>query len=162
MATNCLACEVNAGREQAPGGTVYEDRLWIADHGVSRLVRGYLVLKPKRHVHELAELLPEEAAALGPVAVRLHAAMSAALKPERIYVCSFAETVHYLHFHMLPRYADMPGLGPDLLPALFSEQRWQCSVEDAEQAAESVRRALELGPSDTSGQSVERPQGDPG
>ncbi|MEA2538182.1 MAG: hypothetical protein QOF11_2416 [Chloroflexota bacterium] len=57
------------------------------------------------------------------------------------YVCSFAETVHHLHFHLRPRYADMPGLGPELVPALFSEQR-ACSVEEAEEPAARVRSSL--------------------
>jgi hypothetical protein len=35
----------------------------------------------------------------------------------------------------------MPGLGPDLVPALFSE-KWVCSVEEAEKAAARVRSAL--------------------
>ncbi|MDQ3689187.1 MAG: hypothetical protein M3406_03970 [Chloroflexota bacterium] len=42
--------------------------------------------------------------------------MRRAMATERIYVCSFAETVHHLHFHLLPRYADMPGLGSNLIP----------------------------------------------
>jgi diadenosine tetraphosphate (Ap4A) HIT family hydrolase len=108
---------------------------------VTRLIRGYVVLKPKRHVHELADLSPSEAATLGIAAQRLVAAMRTALGTERIYVCSFAKTVHHLHVHLLPRYADMPGLGPDLVPALFSEQ-WTCSVEEAEEAAARVRSAL--------------------
>jgi histidine triad (HIT) family protein len=137
----CFTCEVNAGRQLAPGGTIYEDEHWLADHGVTRLIRGYVVLKPKRHVHELADLLPSEAGTLGIAAQRLLAAMRTALGTERIYVCSFAETVLHLHFHLLPRYADMPGLGPDLVPALFSEQ-WACSVEEAEEAAARVRSAL--------------------
>ena len=63
---DCFACDVNAGRQTAPGGRVYEeDDYWVADHGFSRLVRGYLVLKPRRHVHELTDLIPEEAATLG-------------------------------------------------------------------------------------------------
>jgi diadenosine tetraphosphate (Ap4A) HIT family hydrolase len=92
----CFTCAVNAGQESAPGGTIYEDDNWLADHGVSRLDRGYVVLKPKRHVHELADLLPAEAATLGPTVQRLLAAMREALRPERIYVCSFAETVPHL------------------------------------------------------------------
>lgn len=56
LGTDCFTCAVNSGREQPPGGVIYEDDLWIADHGVSRLVAGYVVLKPKRHVHELADL----------------------------------------------------------------------------------------------------------
>ena len=115
----CFTCDVNRGIERAPGGTIYEDEHWIADHAVSRLIRGYVILKPKRYVHELADLPPEEAATLGPAMQKLLAAMREALSTERIYVCSFSETVHRLHFHLLPRTHDMPGLGPDLLPAIF-------------------------------------------
>ncbi len=147
--TDCFTCAVNSGREQPPGGVIYEDDLWIADHGVSRLVAGYVVLKPKRHVHDLADLEPAEATMLGPALQSLLAAMRAALRPERIYVCSFAETVHHLHFHLLPRYAHMPGLGPDLLPALFTERRWKCTVVEAVAAAEAIRAALsKVGPLD--------------
>jgi diadenosine tetraphosphate (Ap4A) HIT family hydrolase len=78
---------------------------------------------------------------MGIAAQRLLAAMRRALDTERIYICAFAETVPHLHFHMLPRYADMPGLGPDLVPALFSG-RWACSVEEAEEASARVRSAL--------------------
>jgi diadenosine tetraphosphate (Ap4A) HIT family hydrolase len=140
----CFACDVNAGREPAPGGPIYRDDLWLADHGIDRFVRGYVVLKPLRHVDELADLLPDEAATLGAVMRKIHAAMRAALKTERIYVCSFAETVHHLHFHLLPRYADMPGLGPDLVPDLFAG-RWSCTLGEAEDAADRIRAALATG-----------------
>ena len=137
----CLTCEVNAGRIVAAGGVIYEDRHWQADHGVDRLVRGYVVLKPTRHVHELADLAPDEAAALGPTLQALLRAMRSALGAERIYVSAFAETVHHLHFHLLPRYADMPALGPKLMADLFSG-RWACSIADAEEAAARIRVAL--------------------
>jgi diadenosine tetraphosphate (Ap4A) HIT family hydrolase len=137
----CFTCEVNLGERLAPGGTIYEDEYWLADHGVSRLIRGYVVLKPKRLVHEVPDLLPIEAATFGVAAQTVLAAMRTALDTKRIYVCSFAETVHHLHFHLLPRYANMPGLGPDLVPALFSGQ-WRCSVKEAEEAATRIRSAL--------------------
>lgn len=143
----CFTCEVNAGLRASPGGTIYQDDDWIADHGVDLLVRGYLVLKPKRHVHELADLMPDEAATLGPVLQKILAAMRRALATERIYVCSFAETVHHLHLHLLPRHADMPGLGPNLLPQLFAGQRWACTPSEAEDAAARVRQALVAGDS---------------
>jgi diadenosine tetraphosphate (Ap4A) HIT family hydrolase len=138
---DCFTCDVNAGRIAAPGGTIYQDEHWLADHGVDLLVRGYVVLKPKRHVHEIADLLGEEATSLGNALQTVLLAMRAALKTERIYVCSFAETVHHLHFHLLPRYADMPALGPNLMPDLFA-QRWGCSPAEAEIAADRIRSAI--------------------
>jgi diadenosine tetraphosphate (Ap4A) HIT family hydrolase len=138
---DCFTCDVNAGRIAAPGGTIYQDEHWLADHGVDLLVRGYVVLKPKRHVHEIADLLADEATTLGNALQTVLSAMRAALKTERIYVCSFAETVHHLHLHLLPRYADMPALGPNLMPELF-DQRWGCSPEEAVMAADRIRSAI--------------------
>lgn len=137
----CFTCEVNNGQRSTPGETSYRDGLWVADHGIPALVRGYLVLKPERHVLELADLAPEEALRLGTAAQRVTAAMRAALHPERVYVCSFVETVPHLHFHLLPRYHDMPPLGPALVGDLFSE-RWAVSEREAEQAAVLIRDAL--------------------
>ena len=137
----CFTCEVNAGRVKAPGGTIYDDSLWLAEHGVDRLVQGYVVLKPLRHVHEVADLTPDEAAALGPALSSLLSGMRTALNTERIYVCSFAETVLHLHFHLLPRYANMPALGPHLVPDLF-DGRWGCTLVEAEMAADRIRSAI--------------------
>jgi diadenosine tetraphosphate (Ap4A) HIT family hydrolase len=139
--SNCITCDVHAGRVHPAGGVIFDSDLWQAEHGVDRLVRGYVVLKPKRHVHELADLDPAESATLGPALQPLLRAMRSALDAERIYVCSFAETVHHLHFHLIPRYADMPALGPNLLPDLFAE-RWACSIAEAEDAAARIRAAL--------------------
>jgi diadenosine tetraphosphate (Ap4A) HIT family hydrolase len=138
----CFTCEVNAGRIAPPGGTIYADDLWIADHGIPALVRGYVVLKPKRHVRDLADLTVEEASALGVAAQRVSAAVRSALSPERIYVCAFVEAVPHLHFHLLPRYSDMPPLGPRLVEPLFGE-KWAVTEEVAEEAASRIRAALE-------------------
>jgi diadenosine tetraphosphate (Ap4A) HIT family hydrolase len=137
----CIACEVNAGRVNPPGGRIYEDRYWIADHGLDRLVRGYVVLKPRRHVHELADLEVDEALALGPAMRRVVAAIRSALAPDRVYVCSFAETVHHVHFHLLPRYPDMPALGRNLLRRLFAAE-WTCTEEEARSASERIQAFL--------------------
>lgn len=138
---DCYTCDVNAGRIAAPGGTIYQNEHWLADHGVDLLVRGYVVLKPKRHVDEVADLLADEAATLGTALQTVLLAMRTALKTERIYVCSFAETVHHVHFHLLPRYADMPALGPNLVRDLFAQQ-WGCSPAEAETAADRIRSAI--------------------
>lgn len=138
MVTGCFTCEVNAGTRATPGGTIYADGLWIADHGVPPLIQGYVVLKPNRHVRDLADLTLEEASAFGIAAKRVTAAMRSALQPERVYVCSFVEAVPHLHFHLLPRYSDMPALGPRLLDRLFGEE-WAVDEGEAENAAILIR-----------------------
>ena len=70
--------------------------------------------------------------------------MTEVLKPGRIYVNSFAETVHHLHFHLIPRYDDMPALGPDLLHDVFAG-KWTTDRETAAQTAADIRAALAAG-----------------
>src|SRR3954468_12468267 len=140
----CLACDVNLGRIEPPGGFILDDELWIADHELTPLLRGYLILKPRRHVHYFADLTDDEADRFGPTLRQLLRAMQSVLAPERIYVNSFAEMVHHLHFHLIPRYADMPALGPDLLPQVFAG-RWACEMATAEQTAADIRLALDSG-----------------
>ena len=84
----CFACDVNTGRLTPPGGTIYDDEHWIADHAYSRLVVGSVVLKPKPHVHEVADLHAHGAVTLEVAAQRLLGAMRTALDPERTYICS--------------------------------------------------------------------------
>jgi histidine triad (HIT) family protein len=144
----CFTCDVNEGHIPTAGGVIYEDRSWLAEHGVDRLVRGYVVLKPRRHVHEFADLEPDEAVSLGPAMQTVLRAMRLALKTERIYVCSFAETVQHLHFHLIPRYAHMPRLGPTMIPDLFAAH-WGCSQEEAEGAAHEIRAAILYRPTGT-------------
>ena len=140
----CLGCEVNEGRISPPGGPIYVDELWQADHELTPLLRGYVILKPRRHVHYFSDLTEAETDAFGPILRRLLRAMRAALDPERVYVASFAETVHHLHFHLIPRYADMPALGPDLMPDVFAG-KWSCDAPTAVAAADSIREALATG-----------------
>lgn len=138
----CFTCEVNAGTRPTPGGTIYSDELWVADHGIPPLMRGYLVLKPRRHVRDLADLTADEAVGLGIAAQRVTAAIRSALAPERIYVCAFVEAVPHLHFHLLPRYPEMPPRGPALLDRMFGGE-WAVSEVEAEEAAGLIRGMLD-------------------
>jgi diadenosine tetraphosphate (Ap4A) HIT family hydrolase len=142
--TPCIACAINNGNLVPPGGPIYIDELWQADHELTPLLPGYVILKPRRHVHELADLSDAESATLGPVMRRLLAAMRSVLAPQRIYVVSFAETVHHLHFHLIPRYQDMPALGPDLLRDVLAG-RWRCDARSAAGVATQIRDDVAAG-----------------
>ncbi len=69
--------------------------------------QGFIALK--RHCEHLGELSPEEVAALGPVIQRTARALDQALHPVRVHFGLYAEGVHHLHLHVLPRMPDLPA-----------------------------------------------------
>lgn len=140
----CMACDVLEGRLEAPGGTIFREGGWVLDHSLSPCaLRGWLILKPERHVEHVAELTPEESASVGSLIQRASRALMAALDAERVYVMSMGEVVRHVHFYLVPRYADMPEHGLRVLSEMFSEGRpWACTDEAAKEAAHAVRREL--------------------
>jgi diadenosine tetraphosphate (Ap4A) HIT family hydrolase len=143
-AGECMACDVLEGRLEAPGGIILQEGGWVLDHSVSPcLLRGWLILKPERHVEHVAELTAEESASLGSVIQKASRALMTGLGAERVYVVSMGELVHHVHVYLVPRYADMPQEGLRVLSEMFSGERpWGCSDEKSEEAAEVVRREL--------------------
>lgn len=140
----CLACDVTARRITPPGGTIYEEGGWLLEHAISPVpLKGWLILKPRRHVEHLAALNQYEAQALGPLIEKVSNAMMKALKPERVYLCSFGEVVKHVHLQFVPRYANMPPTGPAILVRMGSEDSpWACDDETAADAASRVRFEL--------------------
>jgi diadenosine tetraphosphate (Ap4A) HIT family hydrolase len=80
--TACLACKVLDGRIQPPGGAIYEDEHWVVDHSISPVrLKGWLIIKPKRYVEDLADLSPVEAASISPLASAASLAVREGLGP---------------------------------------------------------------------------------
>lgn len=139
----CLACDVTARRVVPPGGTILDEGGWLLEHAISPApLKGWLILKPKRHVEHLAALNPDEAQALGPLIERVSSAMMNVLEPERVYLCSFGEVVRHVHFYFVPRYSTMPPSGPSILVQMGSDSPWACDDEAAADAASRVRLEL--------------------
>ncbi|MBD2451277.1 HIT family protein [Nostoc sp. FACHB-152] len=140
----CLPCDVLKGKLNAPGGIIYQDDYWIVEHSLSPvLLRGYLIIKLKRHCEHLADLTPEEAISLGAVMQNTCLALSLVIKPAKIHVCSWGEQVKHIHFHVIPRTANMPVGNLKLLIYLRFKKifnqiglgRWVSDQEAAEVAA---------------------------
>jgi len=143
-----MACDVLAGRLKAPGGVIYEDEYWMVDHSVSPvMLRGFLIIKLKRHCEHLAELTPEEAAAFGPIMRNTCLAISQVFKPVKVYVCSFGEAVKHIHFYVIPRTPDMPAGSLPVLMHLrikmilyrLGMRKLACSDEGAAEVAAQVQ-----------------------
>lgn len=150
LTDKCLACSTLAGKVQAPGGVIYQDNYWVVEHSLSPvLVRGYFIIKLKRHCEHLAELTPEEARALGGIIQSTCLALSKVIKPDKIHVCSWGEEVKHIHFHVIPRTRDMPVGNLKLLIYLRMKKilnqlglnKW-VSDEDAAAVADKVRQEM--------------------
>ena len=142
----CGTCKGVRNELGAPGGVIYEDRLWHLDHIIRPLpMAGWLILKPKRHVESVAKLTDGEARALGPLIARTAAALERATKVKKVYVGLFGEAklFAHVHIHLIPR---PQGLGDDLRgPLIFGLMRTEddrAPVSEAVRISGAVRRAL--------------------
>ena len=149
----CMSCDILAGRRTVPGGVIYEDEYWHVDSIASPVFwRGFLIVKLKRHCEHLADLTPEEAAALGPVVQMTCRALSDVLKPAKVYVCSFGDGIKHIHLWVLPRPPEMrPGMhwvfwNLDVRATLtrrFGLKRWLVSDEEVAHIADQVRQRIQ-------------------
>jgi diadenosine tetraphosphate (Ap4A) HIT family hydrolase len=149
LVPGCMSCDILAGRRTEPGGVIYEDAYWHVGSVVSPVFwRGFLIVKLKRHCEHLAELTPEEAADLGLVLQMTCTALSEALKPAKVYVCSFGDGVKHVHFWVLPRMPDMhPGmhwvffyLDARMLLTRLGFRRWVVSDEKVASMVAGLRQ----------------------
>src|SRR3954471_89880 len=73
MPPDCFICAKHRGEVPVPGGLIYADDLVVLSHlplvrpneRVERAYLGHLFLEPRRHIAELGELHPDEAARFG-------------------------------------------------------------------------------------------------
>jgi diadenosine tetraphosphate (Ap4A) HIT family hydrolase len=144
---SCLACDVNAGRVEVPGGLILDTGLWVVDHCIGPLGVGTLVVKPKRHVVHVGELAPGEAAELGPLLQRTAAVVRELAAPEQVYVCLWShagrEPAH-IHFVVQPATRELMDdhgvYGPELQVAMFARGE----LPDSEAAETFAARARRL------------------
>ena len=112
---NCIFCKIIAG--DLPSRRIYEDDHAIAFLDIAAWHRGHTLVVPKRHVTDMitgTPSLPEIAPSIDAVARMLMHRLAA----DGMNIFSSArdiagQEVFHMHVHVVPRYADEPGL--DLL-----------------------------------------------
>ena len=110
---NCIFCKIISG--ELPSRRIYEDDRAVAFLDIGAWHRGHALVVPKRHVPDMLTgpgTLPEIAPAIDAVARLLMQRLAA----DGINVLSSSgeaagQEVFHLHVHVVPRYADEPGLG---------------------------------------------------
>jgi diadenosine tetraphosphate (Ap4A) HIT family hydrolase len=142
---SCLGCEVVTGSIKTPGGFIFQDDFWTITHSVSTTgapLKGMIILQPRRHTTQLAELDSQEIKNLGLYLRETCKAIEEILDPARIYACSVGEGVKHVHFMILPRMEGMP-IGAELFKQVIEQQMWTCSFEEATEIAVEVQNKLD-------------------
>ncbi len=112
MSADCIFCKIIAG--EIPSRRIYEDDHAIAFLDQQPWHRGHTLVVPRSHVESLIEGAAVMAD-LGPAVDACARLLVQRLQADGLNLSSSAgavagQEVFHLHLHLIPRYADAPGL----------------------------------------------------
>ncbi|NEE01540.1 HIT family protein [Phytoactinopolyspora halotolerans] len=143
---DCYSCNREAELDQLPPRELISyDEQWRVVHATGSALLGWLILTPRRHVMEMAELSDAESADLGIWQARLARALTEELRVSKVYVAEFGEAPGFhLHFHVVPRPRDLAveRRGPGIFGLLGRQDDDQVSADDRDQLALRLRTRL--------------------
>ena len=110
---DCVFCAIVAGR--VPSWQVHADEHAVAFLDLAPWHRGHTLVIPRRHVADLVSGTPA-LAEIAPAVDAVARLLKDRLGADGLNLLSSAgsvagQTVHHLHVHVIPRYADEAGLG---------------------------------------------------
>ncbi|MFV0406271.1 MAG: HIT family protein [Propioniciclava sp.] len=111
--SDCLFCRIVAG--EIPSRQIYADADAVAFLDVEPLKRGHTLVIPRTHVPDVLAA-PEALAALVPALATTGRLLQKRLGASGMNMLSnvgadAGQSVFHLHVHLVPRYAEDPGLG---------------------------------------------------
>jgi histidine triad (HIT) family protein len=133
----CSFCAIAAG--DAPAHRVLESATSVAFLDARPLFLGHVLVIPRLHRETLADLTPEEIAAVFGDAQRLCRAMESAIRAEGTFVAMnnrVSQSVPHAHVHVVPRRKG------DGLRGFFWPRHPYATDEEAEEVAAKLRAAL--------------------
>lgn len=144
---NCLACKLNSDPSGAPGGRIKDYNYWALEHIVEPIpVKGWLILKTKRHTEGITGINQDEASELGEILNQLPKLQKKLCKADQVYLCCFTELVSHLHIHLIPRSANETRKGPELfglLNEVRSDNKEAVNINEAIEFVEILKKELE-------------------
>jgi diadenosine tetraphosphate (Ap4A) HIT family hydrolase len=144
--TACYPCEREAEFDQLPPRErIGYDERWRVVHATGSGLLGWLVLVPRRHVMELADLTDDEAGALGIWQVKLARALSEELGVTKTYIAEFGEAAGFhLHFHVVARPLDLDVTmrGPGIFGFLGRTGEQAIGAQEGDDLAERLAARL--------------------
>ena len=134
--TTCTFCEIISG---SPAHIFYQDTFSAAILDKRPLFKGHTLLLPKKHIHTMADLLPEETCRLFETARVLTIAIKKAMKSEGTFVAvnnTVSQSIPHLHIHIVPRTRG------DGLKGFFWPRTKYNSEEEMTEVGNRIRREL--------------------
>lgn len=109
----CIFCRIVAG--EIPARQVYADQHAVAFLDLAPWHRGHTLVVPRRHVPDLVGGEPGALAEVAPAVEVVARRLVDRLGADGVNLLSSTgeaagQTVFHLHVHVVPRYADRPGL----------------------------------------------------
>jgi diadenosine tetraphosphate (Ap4A) HIT family hydrolase len=132
---NCPVCRNTATVGAQPvRERIWWDGRWRIAHAVRCALPGWVVMAPARHIVSLADLSPDEAAALGPLLRKVSRAVIDVTGCLKVYAALFAEAegFQHVHIHVIPRHHHLPDelRGPGVFANLDRpETEWVTEAE---------------------------------
>ena len=113
MKNDCVFCAISAG--EIPSFKVYEDESFLAYLDINPCSTGHTLVIPKKHVRNLSEADDETLFSLIVRVRRIAGHIKDALGADGFNILqnngeAAGQSVHHLHFHIVPRYAGSPPL----------------------------------------------------
>lgn len=147
--TECLGCDLLAGRRELPGGALHETAAWVVNHVVGPMNLGTLIVAPREHVVAIADLDATAAAELGPLLRHAARVVETLCRPEQTYVCTWShghDARKHLHIAVQPVTAEVRarygGLRSEQLQARMMAEGDEPDVADVEQFCERAREVF--------------------
>jgi diadenosine tetraphosphate (Ap4A) HIT family hydrolase len=148
--SRCYACDLTSGREPLIGGRIAATHLWVVEHCMGPLGVGTLIVKPFRHVLDLAALDGAEVWEMGSLLKEAARVVTVLTRCDRVYVSLWShanwQPVH-IHFVVQPVHNSMKAISPDPGPALQTEMfrvNEPLPAPEVEAFCDEARRVIRL------------------
>lgn len=104
--------------------------------------RGRCIVASKKHVDDISDLTPEEAATFMADVRQVAKAMHVAFHPDKINFGAYGDTMHHLHFHLVPKYHDDPFEWGDVFA--MNPGRTELTDEEYAEIGDKLLAALDV------------------
>ena len=140
---DCLLCRLVAGEEEV--SVVHEDERTVTFMDIQPVVRGHMLVVPRAHAPYLADLDPDDGAAVfrtGQLATAALRASSLRCEGVNLFLAdgeAAGQEIFHVHLHVLPRYPG-DGFGLRFPPDYSIRPR-----AELDEAAEAIRQSWPTG-----------------